>query len=362
MEDKLRQILDNLDAKETDELLKGQYEWKTGLNEERIWEMVFDKTGVSSKARTRRHIMYGLAGMVACLAVFFTAFFTLTQGNGGGAGKQPQAQLAGRDEDDNFHTENPVGGTYYEDEDDKADKDDDKDGKKPTKKPQKNPSSNTSDRIASGKKDELVGLSTKGIAKLLDEYACEIDMTAFEAEYNNVDDMLVDCDVVVKGTKTHSILTITNDDNIYNLMAGFEVSSVLWNNTDEELDDEIFVKEGITVNSENECYTHVGGYIPMKADKEYILFLKFTGKSYHKIAGGVYGKIPLDSSEEILHLDGDYEINQDISDLYSIVSYARDRFANYVPPTATPEPSAEPVDEDTDADIPSDSEDEEGLE
>ncbi|MBE5927983.1 MAG: hypothetical protein E7267_01185 [Lachnospiraceae bacterium] len=353
MEDKLRQILDNLNEQETDELLKKQYEWESGLNEERIWEMVFDKTGVSSKARTRRRIMYGFAGMVACLAVFFTAFFTLSHGNGSGVGKQPADNLVDRgDEMFNF-TEAP---TYVVDNDD--DKNDDKDNDKDdshSKKPSKNHSGDNPDRIASGKNSDLVGLSTKEIAELLDEYACEIDMASFVAEYNNVDDMLMDCDIVVRGAKKQSILSITGDDDIYSLMAGFEVSSVLWNNTDEEIDDEIMVKEGITVNAENKCYTHVKGYIPMQLDKEYILFLKFTGKSYCKVAGGVYGKIPLDSSEEILHLDSDYVINQDIKDLYSIVSYARDRFENYTPPTATPDPADINEDEE-DADIPSDSE------
>ncbi len=354
MEDKLRQIFDNLDEKETDELLKKQYEWKTGLNEERIWEMVFDKTGVSSKSRTRRRLMYGLAGLVACLAVLFTTFFTLSHGDEGGIGKQPANNLVDRDEDEIISTENPTS-AVDDDEEKSGDKDDDdkdKDDKSPSKKPQKKPGAYTPDRIASGKNSDLVGMSSKEIEELLDEYAYEIDMTSFEAEYNNVDDMLMDCDIVVKGTKKQSLLSITGDDNIYNLMAGFDVSSVLWNNTDEKIDDEIIIKESITINEETECYTHVNGYVPMTADKEYILFLKFTGKSYYKIAGSVYGKIPLDSSEEVLQLDSDYEVNQDIADLYSIVRYARERFENYEPPVETQEP------EDEEGEIPTDFEDE----
>ena len=45
MEDKIKQVFDNLNEEETDNLIKDSYVFESSLNEDRIKNMVLEKTG-----------------------------------------------------------------------------------------------------------------------------------------------------------------------------------------------------------------------------------------------------------------------------------------------------------------------------
>lgn len=54
MEDKIKQVFDNLNEEETDNLIKDSYVFESSLNEDRIKNMVLEKTGLKKRRNTLR--------------------------------------------------------------------------------------------------------------------------------------------------------------------------------------------------------------------------------------------------------------------------------------------------------------------
>lgn len=52
MEDKIKQVFDNLNEEETDNLIKDSYVFESSLNEDRIKNMVLEKTGLKKRRNT----------------------------------------------------------------------------------------------------------------------------------------------------------------------------------------------------------------------------------------------------------------------------------------------------------------------
>lgn len=70
MEDKIKQVFDNLNEEETDNLIKDSYVFESSLNEDRIKNMVLEKTGLKKRRNTlRRRIIYIAASAAACILI-----------------------------------------------------------------------------------------------------------------------------------------------------------------------------------------------------------------------------------------------------------------------------------------------------
>ena len=59
MEDKIKQVFDNLNEEETDNLIKDSYVFESSLNEDRIKNMVLEKTGLKKeKEYVKKHVSF----------------------------------------------------------------------------------------------------------------------------------------------------------------------------------------------------------------------------------------------------------------------------------------------------------------
>lgn len=371
MEDRLRQVFDNLDEKETDELIKPEYEFTCSLDEERIRNMVFEKTGVLPVKKKRFHIdsriVYMFGGMAAGILIAASVFLFAS----GYLGDKDYGKLVNNNGDGKIYKEDTVikypdgalnkeeAGSFAEPEDedktiedkDKSDKNenpDKTDNKDNGSDDRKSPGkiSNPSIGVAVGKSAEITGLDAQEIEELLDKYSSEIDMSYFKAEYDTVEDMISYCDFIVRGIKKSEKLYQTDNEDEYYFGSRFQVSSVLGQRDSEEsIADKVLVREGIIVDEQNKTCIYRGGYVKMSTGNEYILFLKYSDKGYYKIAGTVYGKVPLAEDEEILNI-GEYTSNPDIENVYTIVEYARDQYKDYSP-EATTAPQPEEIEPDS---------------
>ena len=347
MDKELKQVFDNLNKKETDKLIGDISDFEVGLNADRIMSQVYEKTGV----KQRRIIPWRKIGMVASIAACFVLVF-IGGYIAGGMGKNntnPDNNFTGAGV--NFADEGNDGKDAVADEklgdisvdisDEKEETSDGKDGNKKdenreddkengnsssdgkTHRPSSDKSDNDSDRIVIGTEDQYIEMNTETVEELLSNAADEIDLEVLTYEYETLDEMIEDVDYIVRGTKKGSLFSKGEESNTYILASKFSISSVIWDNTGNDISSSIKVNEGIIYNSENSIYTHMGGYERMKMDNEYILFLKKAGKDYY-IAGTVYGKVPVSSEEPVLYI-GDMET--DITEkIKNIVQEARERY------------------------------------
>ncbi len=358
MEKKLKQVLDCLDEKETDMLLNGIESANSYLNEDRIRNMVFEKTGVNKVKRIPWR-MYSIVAAAACLCIVIgiTAMNTI-------GGKKPNnpsepVHVADNDEDDNNISQpgnvNPYQqGSYGDGEEQEKDENESgKDGKSEkdegiesnNKKPE---GDNITVQAGNDVISKVENMSSEEVEAVLKNSVSEIDMSKLNREFDSLEDMINKSDYIVRGVKVESSFKSLGGEkeNKFVLVSNFMVSSILWDNTGNDLKDRIKVNEGIVYDYDTDCYTHIGGYSYMKSGSEYILFLNKEDSERYSIAGTIYGKVPMDKNESILNIDNSFADNEDIKHVTHIVKEARTLYSDDAPITnevideekATPSP------------------------
>ena len=336
MEDKIKHIFDNLNEEETDNIIKDSYVFEASLNEDRIKDMVLEKTGLKKKRNTlRRRIIYIAASAAACILIIVGVYALMPDDLSNGR-FQKDGIVANEDDnvkndtdydkDENTDGENDIKDPK-DDESVQVQSGDEDDGLSSDKKQGKDQKKTVNDdKMQLGDYGKLMTLSSDEIEELFDDYANEIDMDEFKAEYDTLENMINDSDFIIRGRKVSSSLCGLDEDYMYSLTAKFEVDTVLDDKTGKDIPDKIKVNESILVDEKRECYTYVGGYNYMKVGNEYILFLKKAKKGYYNIAGGVYGKVPVNPDEEVMYIDSGYIQEQDLKNLYKIINYAREKY------------------------------------
>ncbi|MDE6636086.1 MAG: hypothetical protein K2K09_05700 [Lachnospiraceae bacterium] len=345
-DDKIKDILDNLDYSEAESLIEdldvnqpteSMDSEAPKFDYSRIEKMVYEKTGIKKKKYFRFN-KYMMAAAAACF-VFLVGAITMSvhsflknninvdksDGTSFAMNEGPQ-----NDSDvvksEEIIIDEPVYSGSEENPDDtssnpKEDKDKDQSHK---------PSSGTN--IKTGDNDEIddfESMPSSDVDKLISDSTSEIDMEGFVVKYSNLEEMIDDSDYIVRGVKSQSILKASEDKNVYSLVAEFKVKSLLVDNIGDDIDKKIRVDEGIRYDAKEEKVLHVGGYKSMTCKKEYILFLKKTSKGNFRIAGLVYGKVPVDEKEDAIDVDEAYTEDKQIVRLVNIVNEARDRFLHY---------------------------------
>lgn len=345
MEDKIKKVLDSLEYSEAESLIgdidvsqpSDSKDSESMLDYSRIKNMVYKKTGVRCKKHFRMN-KYVFVAAAACLVfmvgtiaiaahTFFFDNFNM---------KNHKIALID-DYETSFDDESWILEEYSGESDadcdgeseDKDKKDKDKIKDKPKKSDKDKPASRPSnENVASGDNeiDEYESMPSSDVDELISDSTSEIDMDSFVVKYKSVDEMIDDSDYIVRGVKTQSILESSEDKDVYNLIAEFKVNSLLVDNIGDDIEDKILVNEGIKYNSKEEKVIHVGGYKSMINKKEYILFLKNTSEGNFRIAGLVYGKVPVDTNEYVVDIDDSYSKNKYIVKLINIIDDARKRF------------------------------------
>lgn len=373
MEDKLKDLFDHLDEKETDMLIKDIEVKDHGLNEDNIKKMVFEKLALETPKQPKKKVIhfswkvYSIIATAACFALLIgTVIVPMVTNKEPASGTQIKVADAdpqpNNDVDDVNKAENDSSKSYINNEvggeqdidESSSDKDtdisknkdgkegdnDSKDKKDEGKKPNVHRPGNSSDIAVGTNLDDLGTLSSDEVDAILSDSADEIDMDSFGAEFPSLNDMIKNSDYVIKGSKTASSLVSSEGADEYDLYAEFEVSNVLCNNTDADIKSVIKIKEGIKYNAESECYTHIRGYAYMKTGSEYILFINKMSKNKYELSGLLCGKVPCDIEEQEMCLDSDFVGNDSVKKIKGIISSARDKYTNNESAVAiTPEPN-----------------------
>lgn len=352
MEDKLKDVFDNMNEEETDVLLKDIDVDKSSLNEKNVRKMVFDKLKLeeSPEPKIRRfHFnwkVYSIVATAACFALIIgTVIIPFATKKEPVTGNPVDIAEAESNEDDDLsgsYDNSEDGGIYNKSEDgseetDSVDKNnpDKEKGKNNNKSNKDDKKENNKDKshVAIGEnQDDLGLLLSDEVDILLEDSANDIDMDKFGVEFSSLNDMVDNSDYIIRGHKTSSSLVSSDGADVYDLYAGFEVSSVINDNVGQDIKSSIKIKEGIKYNSETECYTHVGGYTFMKTDKEYILFVNKVSKNKYELSGLLCGKVPIDVEEQELCLDSDFIGNEDVNIIKGIIDEARKTYIGYEKP------------------------------
>lgn len=348
-DDKIKDILDNLDYSEAESLLgdidvNQMPENMDGEAPEfdysRIEKMVYEKTGIKKKKYFRFN-KYMMAAAAACF-VFLVGAITMSvhsflknninvdkaEGTSFAMNEGPQ-----NDSDvvrsEEIIIEEPWVSGNEEASDDTASKPKEEKNKGDKNQSHK-PSSGTNIKTGDNAEiDDFESMPSSDVDKLISDSTSEIDMEGFVVKYNNLEEMIDDSDYIVRGVKSQSILKASEDKDVYSLVAEFKVKSLLVDNIGDDIDKKIRVDEGIRYDAKEEKVLHVGGYKSMTCKKEYILFLKKTSKGNFRIAGLIYGKVPVDKKEDAIDVDEAYARDKQIVRLVNIVNEARDRFLHY---------------------------------
>lgn len=343
MEDKIKKVLDSLEYSEAESLIgdidvsepPDSGDGANRLNYSRIQKMVYDKTGVKRKKHFRMN-KYILAAAAACIVFMIGAvsmsagrfFFDNLNTKDGSLASLDNHNISS---DAIQWREETIRGEYNEiiDNDEEEEKESSSEKKNSSKKDKTSNEKSSESSVMSGDEtDEYESMPSNDVDKLISDATSEIDMESFVVKYESLDEMIEDSDYVVRGTKTQSILESSEDKDVYNLVAEFKVNNLLVDNMDDGIEKKVLVDEGIRYNAEEEKIVHVGGYRSMVKKKEYILFLKSTAEGNYRIAGLVYGKVPIDKKEYVIDIDDAYSDNAYIVALYNIVDEARERFGN----------------------------------
>lgn len=345
MEDKIKKVLDSLEYSEAESLIgdidvsqpADSKDGKKLFDYSRIENMVYEKTGVKHKKhfRVNKYLLIAAAAcivfMVGTVAMTARTFFfdNLNKKNDNIALIDDYESSF---EDEDWFVEKIYSGSASGCDDEPEEKevnDNDKDKDKPRKTDNNKPADRPSnEKVVSGNNeiDEYESMPSSDVDKIISDSTSEIDMDSFVVKYKSVDEMIDDSDYVVSGIKTQSILKSSEDKDVYNLVAEFKVKSLLVDNIGDDIEDKILVNEGIKYNSKEEKVIHVGGYKSMINKKEYILFLKNTSEGNFRIAGLVYGKVPIDTNEYAIDVDDAYSKNKYIVKLVNMIDDARKRF------------------------------------
>lgn len=131
--------------------------------------------------------------------------------------------------------------------------------------------------------------------------------------YDNITELELASSIIVKGRKVSEYdkveLKYGEDRSIkpYTL-SSFKIEEIIKDQSDMiiEIDQEIKIIENEYFDESKNTIYHIGDYIKMQNDNEYILFLNHSNSKYYDwyIPTGVtFGKIPLDPSEEVIFKD-----------------------------------------------------------
>lgn len=369
-EKEIRELFDNLDCEDTEKLLDGidatgftADDGEKKLDYGRIEKMVFEKAGLAQsdtekiinireqeekerKAEIIRWKKYSTFAAVACfgfmlgILTMFAGSFLLGNKNEGTPGG---TQVAEKEENENPGSVE-IGGSEYDDSDEdveEPEKDEIKDGKDEDGKDNKggkgdkddknhskdNENSQSEVKFGDEDKDEYTRMPSDDVDNLIENSTSEIDMDSFILKYENVDAMVEDSDCIVRGIKEESMLIQSEEKGVYDLVAQFSVNSILLDNLG-NINESIRVNEGIKFYSDEEKIVHVGGYENMICGNEYILFLKKTSTKRYRIAGLIYGKVPVSENEAALEIDSSYLDNKYVIEINDIISEARDIYMN----------------------------------
>lgn len=115
-------------------------------------------------------------------------------------------------------------------------------------------------------------------------------------------------DCIVYGKKVREYLKEPDfEGDTYDLMAEFEIQNQIKAGEKEyQAGDKIVVAEGILYDADYDIVYHEGGYQKMQTDKIYYLMLgKGDEADQYYLIGGLYGKIPEDTEEDII-----YKVNE----------------------------------------------------
>lgn len=115
-------------------------------------------------------------------------------------------------------------------------------------------------------------------------------------------------DCIVYGKKVREYLKEPDfEGDTYDLMAEFEIQNQIKAGEKEyQAGDKIVVAEGILYDADYDIIYHEGGYQKMQTDKIYYLMLgKGDEADQYYLIGGLYGKIPEDTEEDII-----YKVNE----------------------------------------------------
>lgn len=354
MEDKLKRVLDTFDENETDMLLKDITECDTELDADRIMQQVYEKTGVTSRKVIPWKKICTVAGLAACFALVFLGGYMLrgsiTDNEMDGAASQyadVAEDAAEGDEpavgddmlsyagDDSQEEQTGNTDDMSSDDSDSSGESSDTDSDKDEKKHKGNKKDSSSHGHQDSKVDNVavgtdidglyLNMTSEEIDNMLAESAEDTDMDEEIWGYASLDDMINHVDYVVRGVKISSVFKKGSKKGYYNLNARFRVDNVIYNNSGEDIKDDITVEEGIIYKSRKEKYTHVYGYNKMKTGNEYLLFIKKSGDVY-TIAETIFGKVPADPHEDVLHLEEDYIPSQCVMNAKNIIKAAREKY------------------------------------
>lgn len=115
-------------------------------------------------------------------------------------------------------------------------------------------------------------------------------------------------DCIVYGKKVREYLKEPDfEGDTYDLMTEFEIQNQIKAGEKEyQAGDKIVVAEGILYDADYDIVYHEGGYQKMQTDKMYYLMLgKGDEADQYYLIGGLYGKIPEDTEEDII-----YKVNE----------------------------------------------------
>lgn len=111
-------------------------------------------------------------------------------------------------------------------------------------------------------------------------------------------------DCIVYGKKVREYLKEPDfEGDTYDLMAEFEIEKQIKTGDKEyQAGDKIIVAEGILYDADSDILYHEGGYQKMQTEKMYYLMLgKGDESDQYYLIGGLYGKIPEDTEEDIIY-------------------------------------------------------------
>lgn len=115
-------------------------------------------------------------------------------------------------------------------------------------------------------------------------------------------------DCIVYGKKVREYLKEPDfEGDTYDLMTEFEIQNQIKAGEKEyQAGDKIVVAEGILYDADYDIIYHEGGYQKMQTDKMYYLMLgKGDEADQYYLIGGLYGKVPEDTEEDII-----YKVNE----------------------------------------------------
>lgn len=330
MEDKLKELFDAFDEAEVDELLK---DIKTDdikvdeLSAKRISKNVLKKTNAAHKWINKRVI--AIVASAAVLVISVGIIGLVRNNNTAPKMTQPEAPAA-----EYFVAEEAAPAEapamdaaaaeeeYVEYEEDvrapeEAVMDEEQKPNAPANKSVPgsivDSSSSESKTFASDAENNIMtyrNMNSGDIEKTLDEAEYEIDYSGFdEKDHVTLADLEKECDYIVKGTKTAASFVSSEDpvDDNLKLVADFNIDEVI---TGDNPGESIKVNEGIRYNPVIDVLISSCEYTHMKNGKTYILFLKKSSDGRYDIAGGIFGKTPVDANEK-LYLGN---VGQNISD------------------------------------------------